>query len=78
MQEALDSLANGVANSAGMDRIEEMKSELHIKQVLTPLLKKAKLQNELDRISLTLFEYINSNEEYDFLKVSVIAFSKVK
>ena len=73
-----DSVAKETLDLAGMDRIEEMKSDLHIKQVLTPLLKKAKLQNELDRISLALFKYINSNEEYDFLKVSVIAFSKAK
>ena len=77
-QYCLDSVAKGVDDSAGMDRIEHIKSELYIKQILTPLLKKAKLQNELDRISLALFNYINSNEEYDFLKVSVIAFSKAK
>jgi len=49
-----------------------------IKTTLKASLKKAGLLNDMDKISLALSDYLQSTENYDFKKVSVIAFSKSK
>jgi hypothetical protein len=49
-----------------------------VKTKLKASLKKAGLLNDLDRVSLTLSNYLQSTEDYDFKKVSVIASSKTE
>ena len=60
------------------ERVEYSISVDGVKEVLAPLLKKAKLENISDDLSRRLSDYITSKKRYDFAKVQEIIAKEIK